>query len=129
MTKEEAIKKLNKFKNIEVLYTNQYTILKSALGEVQEAASTVLNLMKSIDRQKMAYENALDEYVEQLKKESQEKDKIIDLMAEQINNYDIDEDVCEQMGKKANCNEFEDTEKCKECIKQYFENKANGGKN
>lgn len=25
--------------------------------------------------------------------------------------------------------EFEDTEKCKECIKQYFENKANGGKN
>lgn len=124
MTKEEAIKKLNKFKNIEVLYTNQYTILKSALGEVQEAASTVLNLMKSIDRQKMAYENALDEYVEQLKKESQEKDKIIDLMAEQINNYDIGEDVCEQMGQKANCNEFEDTEKCKECIKQYFENKA-----
>lgn len=23
-----------------------------------------------------------------------------------------------------NCNEFEDTEKCKKCIKQYFENKA-----
>ena len=52
------------------------------------------------------------------------KDKIIDLMAEIINNYDIDEDVCKQMGQKANCNEFEDTKKCKECIKQYFENKA-----
>lgn len=129
MTKEEAIKKLNKFKNIEILYTNQYTILKSDLGEVQEAASTVLNLMKSIDRQKMAYEKTLGEYIEQLKKESQEKDKIIDIMAEQINNYDIDEDVCEQMGQKANCNEFENTKKCKECIKQYFINKANGGKN
>nr|DAF47337.1 MAG TPA: hypothetical protein [Siphoviridae sp. ctylc9] len=54
----------------------------------------------------------------------EEQDKIIDLMAETINNHDIDEDICKQMGKKANCNEFEDTEKCKECIKQYFENKA-----
>ena len=56
-------------------------------------------------------------------------DKIIYLMAETINNHDIDEDVCKQMGRKQNCNEFEDTEKCKECIKQYFNNKANGGKN
>lgn len=63
-------------------------------------------------------------YIEQLRKELGQKDKIIDLMAETINNYDIDEDVCKQMGQKANCNEFEDTEKCKECIKQYFENKA-----
>ena len=68
-------------------------------------------------------------YIEQLRKELGQKDKIIDLMAETINNHDIDEDVCKQMGQKANCNEFEDKEKCKECIKQYFENKANGGKN
>ena len=61
-------------------------------------------------------------YIEQLRKELGQKDKIIDLMAETINN--IDEDICKQMGQKANCNEFEDTEKCKECIKQYFINKA-----
>ena len=54
----------------------------------------------------------------------EEQDKIIDLMAEAINNYDIDEDVCKQMGQKQSCNEFEDTEKCKECIKQYFRNKS-----
>lgn len=54
----------------------------------------------------------------------EEKDKTIDLMAEIINNNDIDEDICKQMGQKENCNEFEDKEKCKECIKQYFENKA-----
>ncbi len=73
---------------------------------------------------KTAYEKALDEYVEQLRKELGQKDKIIDLMAETINNHDIDEDICKQMGQKANCNEFENTEKCKECIKQYFINKA-----
>lgn len=54
----------------------------------------------------------------------EEKDKMIDLMAETINNHDIDEDICKQMGQKENCNEFEDKEKCKDCIKQYFENKA-----
>ena len=54
----------------------------------------------------------------------EEKDKIIDLMSEAINNNDIDEDICRCMGQKENCNEFEYKEKCKECIKQYFENKA-----
>ena len=73
---------------------------------------------------KTAYEKALDEYAKQLKQKLKQKEKIIDMMAEAINNYDIDEDVCKQMGQKANCNEFEDTEKCKECIKQYFEDKA-----
>lgn len=63
-------------------------------------------------------------YIEQLRKELEQKDKIIDLMAETINNHDIDEDVCKQMGQKANCNEYEDAKECKECIKQYFINKA-----
>lgn len=49
--------------------------------------------------------------IEKLQKELKQKDKIIDLMAETINNHDIDEDICKQMGQKANCNEFEDTEK------------------
>ena len=56
----------------------------------------------------------------------EEKDKIIDLMSEAINNNDIDEDICRCMGQKEKCNEFEDKEKCKICIKQYFENKAKG---
>jgi len=54
----------------------------------------------------------------------EEKDKIIDLMSEAINNNDIDEDICRRMGQKEECNEFEDKEKCKDCIKQYFENKV-----
>lgn len=75
-----------------------------------------------IENLKKENEKALAEYMKWQKQELGQKDKIIDLMAETINN--IDEDICKQMGKKANCNEFEDTEKCKECIKQYFENKA-----
>lgn len=62
-------------------------------------------------------------YIEQLRKELEQKDKIIDLMSEMLNNHDIDEDICKQMGQKENCNEFTDKENCKNCIKQYFENK------
>ncbi len=75
-----------------------------------------------IEKLQKENEKALAEYMKWQKQELGQKDKIIDLMAETINN--IDEDICKQMGQKANCNEFEDTEKCKECIKQYFENKA-----
>lgn len=65
-------------------------------------------------------QKVLSELIEKL----EQKDKIIDLMIETINNYDIDEDICKQMGQNKNCNEFEDKEKCKICIKQYFANKV-----
>lgn len=77
-------------------------------------------LVENIEKLLEKYET----YIELLRKELGQKDKIIDLMAETINNYDIDEDVCKQMGQKANCNEYEDAKECKECIKQYFINKA-----
>ncbi len=38
--------------------------------------------------------------IEKLQKELKQKDKIIDLIVETINNHDIDEDICKQMGKK-----------------------------
>lgn len=81
-------------------------------------------VLKLVERLQRENEKALAEYMKWQKQELEQKDKIIDLMAETINNHDIDEDICKQMGQKANCNEFEDTEKCKECLKQYFENKA-----
>lgn len=81
----------------------------------------ILNLLEKLQKEN---EKALAEYMKWQKQELGQKDKIIDLMAETINNHDIDEDICKQMGQKANCNEFEDTEKCKECIKQFFINKA-----
>lgn len=70
-----------------------------------------------------ALEHLIQAYKEQ-QAEPKKKDKIIDKMAEMINNYDIDEDICKQMGDIINCNEFADEEECKKCIKQYFERKA-----
>lgn len=60
--------------------------------------------------------------IESVLKELEKKDKIIYLMAKQISTQDIDEDICIHEGI---CNENE----CIECIKQYFENKANEEEN
>lgn len=99
MTKEQAIERLKK---LDYLLDDVYST-----GLVE-------------DEERNIYQDAIETVLPML----EEKDKIIDLMAEIINNNDIDEDICKQMGQKENCNEFEDKEKCKECIKQYFENKA-----
>lgn len=92
------------------VYYDDYSLLDEEEIEENESVNKSIELILNL--------------IETLQKELKQKDKIIDLMAETINNHDIDEDICKQMGQKANCNEFEDTEKCKECIKQYFINKA-----
>ena len=46
----------------------------------------------------------------------QKKDKQIDLMAEYIDEIDVSEDICEE---KTMCDE-----NCKDCVKQYFADKA-----
>ena len=45
------------------------------------------------------------------------QEKMIELMSKSIRANDIDEDICQYEGI---CNEYE----CEECIKQYFEKKA-----
>ncbi len=96
MTKEQAIEKIKWSIHINELTKDINGINTSINVEVLE---TVLSMLE-------------------------EKDKTIDLMSEAINNNDIDEDICRRMGQKEECNEFEDKEKCKDCIKQYFENKV-----
>jgi hypothetical protein len=52
-----------------------------------------------------------------------EKDKQIDLMAEAMRYYNgmqQEQEFCIEICEKKECN----IEKCKDCIKQYFENKA-----
>lgn len=53
----------------------------------------------------------------------EEQDKIIEQMTYYIMNLDIDEDICKEVNCNANSGELD----CKDCIKQYFENKVNGG--
>lgn len=59
----------------------------------------------------------------QLSIELKNKDKQIDLMAEAMRYYNgmqQEQEFCIEICEKKECN----IEKCKECIKQYFENKA-----
>lgn len=107
-------KKLKRSAVQNIIENQQYYIFQKQIEKYEE----------HIEKLQKENEKALAEYMKWQKQELGQKDKIIDLMAETINNHDIDEDICKQMGEKANCNEFEDTEKCKDCIKQYFENKT-----
>lgn len=109
MTKEqeEAIDRLRKITNRQILYGNKYGIVIEEFKKLQEDIETVLNLLKQKDA------------------EIEKKDKMIDLMAEEMKkratcplddyNYDLD---CEN---KCNNN-------TKECWKQYFERKVKDGR-
>ena len=102
MTKEQAIERLKSKLDNDKEYLEQCNPFSDLVNEVRLDNKSIEIVLSMLE----------------------EKDKTIDLMAEIINNNDIDEDICKQMGQKENCNEFEDKEKCKVCIKQYFENKA-----
>ena len=121
---EEEKNAIEIIKGLAVYYDDYSLLDEEEIKEnesVNKSIELILNLIEKLQKEN---EKALAEYMEWQKQELDQKDKIIDLMAETINNHDIDEDICKQMGQKANCNEFEDTEKCKECIKQFFINKA-----
>ena len=86
MTKEqETIERLNRFKTIKVLYENTFAMHTEQLKTLQEDLETVLNMLNKKD------------------KETEKKDKIIDLMAKAFKQDDV---------------------RSVEKIKQYFEQKA-----
>lgn len=139
MTKEQAIERLKKMIQINNgvikearkngdIFAMQLT---ADLDTDSIAIEKVLTMLEEKDKEIQFQEdinktelNRHKKTEKSLKGQIIKQNKMIDLMTETINNHDIDEDICKQMGQKANCNEFEDTEKCKECIKQYFINKA-----
>lgn len=63
-------------------------------------------------------------YIEQLRKELGQKDKIIDLMANHI--ATSDSDLCEYLDITTKCKYYagDNGKTCDNCIKQYFNNKA-----
>ncbi len=76
--------------------------------------------VENIEKLQKENEKALAEYMKWQKQELKQKDKIIEQMTYYIMNLDIDEDIC----KKVNCDTNSGELDCKDCIKQYFENKA-----
>lgn len=93
---EEAIERLDRFKTIKVLYGNTFAMAIEQLKTLQEDIETVLNMLKEKD------------------KEIENKDEIIDLMAEFIEKVTVDLKVA--FGENMLWNRDE--------IKQYFERKS-----
>ena len=84
------------------------------------------NLARNLNDSIKAKEKAdtdLDDLDKGWKVELEKKDKMIDLMAEYISDLDIDEDICKKQSDN-NCDDINREVECKECIKQYFERKA-----
>ena len=118
MTKEEeAIERINRFKTIKVLYGNTFTIHTEQLKTLQKDIETVLNMLKEKDKEieRLRYIKKSFDYVVQ--KETEKKNRQIDLMAEEINETDRGyTDYCEM---KIECDR-----NCKDCIKRYYERKS-----
>ena len=97
---------------------------KKYCEEIQEEQTEMSNknckLEFDVEKLQKENEKALAEYMEWQKQELKKKDKIIEQMTYYIMNLDIDEDIC----KKVNCDTNSGELDCKDCIKQYFINKA-----
>lgn len=83
-------KKLKRSAVQNIIENQQYYIFQKQIEKYEE----------HIEKLQKENEKALAEYMKWQKQELGQKDKIIDLMAETINNHDIDEDICKQMGQK-----------------------------
>lgn len=89
---------------------------------------------KKLEEEKAAYVKgymiASDEYVETTIKKIKQKDfyeKVIDRMAEDVANSDIDEDICRQYeSKEKRCAEGNNQKECVKCIKRYYFKKVRG---
>lgn len=84
--------------------------------EMAKDLRTLLNLIEKLSKENEQLRTEMNSLQKELKK----KDKIIEQMTYYIMNLDIDEDIC----KKVNCDTNSGELDCKDCIKQYFENKV-----
>ena len=117
---EEEKKAIEIVKGLAVYYDDYSLLDEEEIEEnesVNKSIELILNLIEKLQKEN---EKALAEYMEWQKQELEQKDKIIEKMTYYIMNLDIDEDIC----KKVNCDTNSGELDCKDCIKQYFENKA-----
>ena len=88
MTKEqETIERLNRFKTIKVLCTKTFAMTTEQLKVLQEDIETVLTMLKEKDKYIKDANDITTEMSNDIKKltsEIEKKDKIIDLMADEL---------------------------------------------
>lgn len=138
---EEVIEKLksgNKTNLIDILRTFKKEGIENFVITRKIYLDTVLNYIETMHKEFDRLEGIEDntamlkqelieakEHNRQLAVELEKKDKIINEMAKMINSHDIDEDVCKQMGKSKECNDYVLSESnCIGCIIEYFTNKV-----
>lgn len=107
MNDKEAIERLNRFKTIKVMYGNTFAMHLEQLKQLQQDLETILNIL------------------EKQKAEIEKKDKIIDKIVYYLSDFDIDE-MCGKCDKCIGngCYVDDDIEFKINCIKKYFEKKA-----
>ena len=88
----------------------------------QEAIKALKEHKRQIDKKYINTRNS--KAIEKVLTMLEEKDKIIDLMANHI--ATSDSDLCEYLDITTKCKYYagENKKLCDDCIKQYFENKA-----
>ena len=129
-----------KEKNKKLIYRIDNVRNKLELGDYyncQDAADDLTKLLEEIELSRTKIEeekrvleimqNELKKEIEVLKNKLEIRGKAIDLMAEDISNSDIDEDICRQYTtKEKRCTEGNNADECIDCIKQYYFKKARG---
>lgn len=88
----------------------------------EEARETLKTMKENIDKKYLKTRNSVA--IETVLSMLEEKDKIIDLMANHI--ATSDSDLCEYLYITTKCKYYagDNGKTCDNCIKQYFENKA-----
>lgn len=141
MTKEqeEAISRLRKITNRQILYGNKFGITIEGFKELQEDLETVLNMLEEkgteIDKYKRKNKELSNQLLKIYKEQDnynariEKKDKMIELMTLFMSNLDIDEEICKHQVRAFCDNKPEGVtlDVCAKCIKQYFERKVENG--
>lgn len=85
----------------------------------QQYKKEYLDVKKEVEKYKYSYQKALDSVIES-DRENIRKDKIIDFMAEELENQFLHCEPC-WLDNEVECKNYSN---CIDCIKQYFKNKA-----
>ena len=117
MTKEqeEAIERLNRFKTIEILYSNTFAMHIEQLKTLQEAIRELLNMLKEKDKEINRKSSTIKALQCALHERTEERDRKDYIIARQNEQIDLMAEKIFQDGIV-----WDD----KEEIKQYFKSKA-----
>ena len=118
---ENELKPTKEFKNLEEIIS--LCIKELYIGDRNIHATLGFEELKELQNL-LNKKSALEIHTQMLINQKREREKIIDLMAEYISGTDKDEDICKKVGQNQLCGEYEENSKCKECVIEYYKNKA-----